>query len=393
MTKTDETRTESSPRPRALGWIVAAGAIVVLAIGGYWAFRQDRGPVVDPVTTNTTLTASTAAPEPEGTGAMAVIEEAVAAFYSGDGERAAELFELADRTDDQIRMEAAYQAAIGGQLTLNCTETSTLGTFNCNVPYHNALTDAVQHRDRPGDNNRVVVEDGIITAFGFPEHTFLVVSVGSFLAVEGRFDGYEDCLFGPFAENCALVQMENLEAWADWYDTVEPVTFVEAALQAWYGGDCATARYLSDIETHICSTPDQSNQTIAYESILGASVSLQGCEEKPAVVDDDANLTCEVHYSNAMNTAVGKAPSVTLREFSVYVGGIVGSADGDFWYSVDYPEDLELRESFRTFAESGDLADEYAASSCASTAQRTPECAALIVENLDAWAAWYESNG
>ena len=45
---------------------------------------------------------------------LEVIEAGVAAFYSGEAERAAELFELADRTDDQIRAESAYQAAIGG---------------------------------------------------------------------------------------------------------------------------------------------------------------------------------------------------------------------------------------------------------------------------------------
>jgi hypothetical protein len=58
---------------------------------------------------------------------------------------------------------------------------------------------------------------------------------------------------------------------------------------------------------------------------------------------------------------------------------------------VDYPEDTELRESFRAFAEGGEQADEYAAADCANT--RTPACANLIRDNLDAWAAWYETNG
>jgi hypothetical protein len=61
------------------------------------------------------------------------------------------------------------------------------------------------------------------------------------------------------------------------------------------------------------------------------------------------------------------------------------------WYEVDYPEDTELRNSFRRFAEEGELADEYAAAGCASA--RSPECANLIVDNLDAWATWYETNG
>ena len=60
------------------------------------------------------------------------------------------------------------------------------------------------------------------------------------------------------------------------------------------------------------------------------------------------------------------------------------------WYGGVYPEDTELRESFRLFAEGGDLQDEYADANCASV--RTPECANLILDNLDEWAAWYETH-
>ena len=73
---------------------------------------------------------------------LEVIEAGVAAFYSGDAERAAELFELADRTDDQIRAELAYQAAVDGRVELRCTE-SAPGSFRCGTPYRNAMTDAI----------------------------------------------------------------------------------------------------------------------------------------------------------------------------------------------------------------------------------------------------------
>ena len=49
-----------------------------------------------------------------------------------------------------------------------------------------------------------------------------------------------------------------------------------------------------------------------------------------------------------------------------------------------------VEQSFRLYAEGGELADEYAGSGCASA--RSPECANLIVDNLDGWAAWYETN-
>jgi len=63
----------------------------------------------------------------------------------------------------------------------------------------------------------VVVEDGVITQFGFTEHSGILIEMGTFLASEGRFDGYEDCLAGPFPESCATIQMENLDAWAAWH--------------------------------------------------------------------------------------------------------------------------------------------------------------------------------
>ena len=62
----------------------------------------------------------------------------------------------------------------------------------------------------------VMVEDGVITQFGFTEHTGLLIEMGIYLASVDRFDGYEDCFNGPFPESCATIQMENLDAWASW---------------------------------------------------------------------------------------------------------------------------------------------------------------------------------
>jgi hypothetical protein len=91
-----------------------------------------------------------------------------------------------------------------------------------------------------------------------------------------------------------------------------------------------------------------------------------------------------------MSSAVGKPPSVTAREFVLMFGVLTAGANEEPWYDDDYPEDTELRDSFRMFAEAGELRDEYAAAGCASA--RTPECANLIMENIDDWAAWYQSN-
>ena len=382
MTKTQQRPTTERPnRLRGPTWAVATFVAVLAVAALYLAFGDDDGEVANSTPDTETMTD------------LEVIEAGVAAFYSGGADRAADLFELSDRTDEEIRAEAAYQAAIDGRLTLNCFEQPTTGPFTCNTPYHNALTDAIFYRDS-GDTNRVVVEDGVITEFGFPEHSFIVAQMGTFLAMEGRFDGYESCSFGPFPESCATIQLENLDSWIEWRQTVEPASLVEFAVESWYGGDCVAARHVGSIEADACSTPDTTNQTIEYESILGANVSVEDCQPS-SVSQGEVNLSCELHYANAMNTAVGKQPSVTVREFAVLNLAVVRQPGGDEpWYDDrgDYPEDTELRESFTLFAEGGELAETYADAGCASASARTPECANLILDNLDEWVAWYETN-
>ncbi len=403
MTKTEQSPTTNEPKQnRGLLWAVAAVVAVLVVAGVILALAREPDAVVEPTPTTVASepTATTAAPGLEAMTDLETIEAGVAAFYSGDAERAAELFELSDRTDEQISDEAAYQAAIGGRLTLNCTG-GTDGVFSCTVPYQNAMTDALGSVDH-ADTNRVVVEDGVITEFGFPEHSWMVLQMGTFLAIEGRFDGYEDCGFGPFPESCATIQLENLDAWVAWRKApLEPTKVVEAALGSWYGGDCQQATFLSGTEFNDeysaddCAfgadqPPSSPIRMMEYESILGAEVSVEACETLTS--GDVADLSCEVHYSNAMNRAVGKPPAMTVREFGILIDAVLTSPGGEqAWYKDNYPEDTELRDSFQGFAESGDLQDEYAESGCATT--RTEKCANLIMDNLEAWAAWYETNG
>ncbi len=192
-------------RYRGPAWAVAAFVAVLAVAALYFAFADDPDQVADNPPPPTTV-----APDVETMTDLQIIEAGVAALYSGDAERAVELFGIEDspafgggddedqlRDDELIRREAAYQAAIGGRLTLNCTEeVNTPGMFTCNVPYHNALTDAMGYVDSPGDLIHVVVQDGVITQFGipnkvlqgiaheFPQHNFLLRTVISFLEEE-----------------------------------------------------------------------------------------------------------------------------------------------------------------------------------------------------------------
>lgn len=234
------TKTQRSPTTRPLSrlkgpaWAVAA-FVAVLAVGALYVFLSDGDQVAD------NPPPTTAAPDVETLTDLEVIQTGVEALYSGDAERAVELFEIEDgddeaqiRDDDLIRREAAYQAAIGGRLTLNCTEeVNTPGMFACNVPYHNALTDAVGYVDSPGDSINVVVQDGVITQFGlpghlvqgvaheFPEHNSLLRTVVSFLREE--VEGSEDCWDDPTSlwavirtPECTRLIMDHLDEWAAW---------------------------------------------------------------------------------------------------------------------------------------------------------------------------------
>lgn len=215
-------------RNRGPAWALAAFA-VVLAVGAlYVVFLSDGDQVAD------NPPPTTVAPDMETMTDLEVIQAGVEALYSGDAERAVELFEIEDgddeaqiRDDDLIRREAAYQAVIGGRLTVNCTdEVNTPGMFTCNVPYHNALTDAVGYVDSPGDPIHVVVQDGVITQFGlphhldqgvaheFPEHSFLLWEVGYFLREE--VEGSEGCLDDLRTPECARLIMDHLDEWAAW---------------------------------------------------------------------------------------------------------------------------------------------------------------------------------
>jgi hypothetical protein len=180
-----------------------------------------------------------------GASDLETIEAGVAAFYSGDGERAAELFELAERTDDQIREEAEYMAATEGGMTLSCIGGEG-GVFTCHISSENILTDAlgwVEEVDEGGSGTRVVVEDGVITEFDFTEDSWTLTAMGLFLASEGRFEGWEVCWTGPFPESCAAIQLENRDAWAEWlYESFGQ--FVEGGELAdeYAAADCANTR-------------------------------------------------------------------------------------------------------------------------------------------------------
>lgn len=158
MTTQQPPKTKRPSRYRGPATAVAAFAAVLAVVALFLAFSGDDDQVAD--TTPTTM-----APDVETMTDLEIIQAGVSALYSGDGELAAELFERSELRgedlggsydligdDGWIRRQAAYQAAIGGRLILDCTKGITPG-FTCNMLYHNALTDAVggvDASDSPG---------------------------------------------------------------------------------------------------------------------------------------------------------------------------------------------------------------------------------------------------
>jgi len=221
MTKTQQSPTTNQPsRSRGPAWAVATFVAILAVAGLYLAFAGAGDEVADTPPPPTTV-----APDVETMTDLEIIEAGVDALYSGDADRAVELFELPGDDDDWIRREAAYQAAIGGRLTLACTKQVTPGVFTCHVPYQNAITDAINYRDG-GDTIRVVVEGGVIREFNFPEHTGLLAQIAAFLHDEGNpacarefFDLFPEEGAGPPTADCANLILDNLDDWAAWYQT------------------------------------------------------------------------------------------------------------------------------------------------------------------------------
>jgi hypothetical protein len=105
-------------------------------------------------------------------------------------------------------------------LSLSCTKQVTAGEFFCHGPYHNAITDAVNLRDS-GDTFRVVVEDGVIREFSFPEHSGLMVPLAAFISqVEGnQACDHEELFVLPRTADCASLILEHLDEFAADYES------------------------------------------------------------------------------------------------------------------------------------------------------------------------------
>lgn len=402
MTKTDERVEEKRPGiARGLGWAVAAFVAVLAVAGLFFVLGGEEEPLADDEPVPTTPT-TVAAEEPQEVTEwspeddVATVQSAVAAFYSGDVDTASELFDFAALSAgtrmDTWQGEMAYQTAIDGRVNLDCQPPRSEGaSFTCTVFYDNALTEALGEADE-GELFPTRVEDGKVTLFEFPEHTGTLYTVATYRVLNGQFgEGDAECLGAPMGPRCAEFQLEFIDEWADWYFNTDPVVTVEKALAAWYGGDCVTGLLVSGVQaSDIGACPSGPFATsapgmIEYEGLVGAEVGVDNCIPDP----EEGTVTCDVSYSNVMNGTVGTEPAVTSKTFFPDGGQILGSI-GRWYQESGYPTDPELHDSFRAWATENGLGADYARE---CIVDYTPECAQLILDNLDDWAVWYEANG
>ena len=398
-------RGETTPSPwRGVAWAIGV-FVAVIAIGSLLYFLAPLGEneVVDttPPTTVETVTPTTTDAAPPTTLVpapgwspeqdVALLEAAVAAWYRNDPETVNQLLRLpgiaqhAGWTDDDVRQQMEYDAAIGGRLEgITCVDPSDEGQeFECRYSLRNMLTDAVGLASSPVTERVTIrVVDGELVLYDFPNHHFVAHSYGTYLALSGEFAGYGDCYQAPLDAQCAQIQLEHLDGWVEWNQSVPEEVGLEY-IEALYSGDCAVAWAATDASGH---SPGSCPPSSEYELAMGGEIEIFECESR---VSFGTIVSCDAVYSNVLSKTVGAAPvSVAIVVRVAREQGVVLTA----WLESAHPQDQELLRGVRRWALDAGQGDVVDAACGVGPPEKTPSCATFILDNLDAWAAWYPAN-
>ena len=398
MTKTED-RVETKERrgPGGLAWGLAA-FIAVLLVGGLFLFVDLND---EPLADNpppATEAPETPVEETAMTG-VEVVEAGMAAWFSGDAETVAELFEVplvAEWTEEQVQGELAYQAQADDRLeTLECEQLAI--SVSCQF-LHTTWFDRPLGISDTGTAPLVFrVEDGRITyaylEWGYPDCGVCIDSMAIFISLTSGPDlaaDYAACS-APRTAECAALETAHLDAWVAWQPTFGPEEAVRAEMAAYFGGDCVTATLI--LRGYAASVPEppsvtedlaacaQRDHAINAESILDAQVTVENCSES-AGADGVSQITCDLRYSNVLDQTVGNTPvQVTTRSFE-FDFGVLNSLDRNYPSSEMYP-------SFVEYADEQGLGGELEA--VCPVLEPSVECAEFILDHVDDWAVWHES--
>lgn len=379
------------------GALVALAAFLVVIATGAILFALSRTAAPDmadiptteaPVpTTATSTTSDTLPPQGSAVDDVAVAEAAIAAWYANDFETVSQLLDIPGDsmhggwTPDDFRSQMAYDSAVGASVEgLDCSAPAEPGQFfRCRMTLRNALTDAIglTTSELPVADTAMRVTDGRLSRYQFPDYQFVIESFGLYLALTGELDGFEECLNGvPLSTECAQIQLEHLDDWADWNRTTSAEELAQAHLNAMLAGECDAINVMTvNYQASGCQP------AVLYETAVDGVLEVTECV---AALRD---VRCDGLYSNTLSSSVG-APAVSV---SVQVD--VGERQFGVWEATQFegphPEDEELLLSFRTWAQEAGLGDEVDEQCGLAIPRQTPECAAFLLNNLDAWAAWY----
>lgn len=423
MLDTRDPLTKPVPRRRWKGaWAAAAAFLAVLLMAvaiyaiGPFGDPPDVAPTPAPTTTETpatstttvaptTTAASTAAATPASD--VALFETAVAAWFSNDFDTVSKVLAIPakqgshnDWTSQETQALMEYDALVEARVEdLSCSAPSSAGGFfACKLTYANALTDAAALTPDPIEVS-IRVEDGMVARYEFGNEEYaarydLLSSFGAYTATQGRVpDGYLDCLgeslrfLGRPNAGCAQAQLSDLDGWLEWTTTVSTTEIVSAYTAALFSNDC-TPYYL--LEYQLGS--DCPTDATEYEQALSASVDVDDCQSLAVEDPEDWNIACRVSYSNVLNAAVGAGPAVmTVRFYMDPSSPLMKTVSMEDARST-YPTDEAMLDSFAAFAESSGLGDAMAEACTINFPERSAGCASFILEHLDDWAAWAESN-
>lgn len=369
-----------------LAWTLA-GTIIVIGI--VWVSAGTGGeesPSSSPVITTVA--------DPIDTSKMSnpeLVEAGIRAWYEGDREAVAQLFDFGFRSrwsSEDLEAELAYQRQSSDLATADCVGDGD--ELLCEIQIRTAM-DAALGRTPSSETAHFGVSDATIVPiddrFPVPVWTEGSVSVAVYLRLHGRIIYAEpwdtqlkeyalECLDVPREEFCASLEEKNLDGWAAWYPG-RTEEMVEVQVTAWFGGDCERA-YLVVGELAPTADINCPDLEVQYETAIGAMAHVAGCAR--AEDADVLILECEILYENVMSRAVDKGPVSVARSYEV--GAWLTELDDN------YPEDEELIASFGRYAQESGIAGEYE-SACPA---RQPSCADFILNRLDDWATWYLDN-
>lgn len=201
--------------------MIAVGALVVVLLLGVVALLVvNRGGGESPVATtptSTTVAETTTTIEAAVAADLAVIDEYLTAWHTGDIDRAFEMIDADPNTSPGSAGWSQYEGMMGASVTFACTpRTDEPGAYDCDLAYSNALHEAVDAAPHQVFWSAKVEGDSI-EVLEIQNQSRLMESWLSWQSASGLAEE-SPCEEGaPPSPDCADFQQEYLEEWAAWH--------------------------------------------------------------------------------------------------------------------------------------------------------------------------------